>query len=336
MLNIKELTILTEGGSTFGFGHLTRTKSIAQAFNHIGITVKFIINGDDSVKEIIDMYLYDLFNWTQNTNQLFYLLKQTKFILIDSIEISNVLIKKIESLNIKVAFIDDFIRRNILDRGIVIDWTVLSEKKDYFIPKKIGVTYLLGSKYTPLRKEFSDAKKNLIKEKLTSILVTFGGADVRNLTPNILNLLNESFPQLEKNIVIGGGFQNVLEIQKLEDDKTNLIFNADTNKMIKLMQESDIAIASGGQTLYELARIGTPTIAILLVKNAIDDTHGWAEVGTLENIGWYNDVQLFQKLVSKINSMNNYQMRKKMQFNAKKYINSHGAKLLVEKILECL
>ena len=331
---LKEIVILTEGGSAFGFGHLVRTKSIAQAFYEIGIQAKFIINGDKSIINLLDDFSFTLLDWDKDLSQLFDILEKTNLILIDSIKISNKLIKKLESLTIKIIFIDDYTRRNILDNGIVIDWTVLSDEKNYFTPKKVGVTYLLGSKYTPLRKEFSHAKENLIKDKITSILVTFGGADVRNLSPKILKFLADYYPEMEKNIVIGAGFHNILEIQKVTDSKTNLIFNADTKMMIKLMQDSDIAIASGGQTLYELARIGTPTIAILLVENAKDDTDGWAKAGTIENIGWYDDEKLFEKLILKINLMQNRQIRQKMQDNGKKYIDSDGAKRLVKKILE--
>lgn len=330
----KKIIILTEGGRLFGFGHISRSKAIAQAFLRFGIDSKFIIDGDDSIHSLLEGFSYDILDWNHNQEQLLSSIRNIDVILIDSIKISNVLIKKIENLKLKVIFIDDDKRRNILDAGIVIDWTVLCDEKNYFVPKKIGVIYLLGSQYTPLRKEFCDAKRNIIKDKITTILVTFGGSDVRNLTPRILKLLTEFYPEIKKNIVVGAGFNNKLHLENIKDTNTNLILNADANTMVELMQESDIAIASGGQTLYELAKVGTPTIAILLVDNAKDDTDGWSKVGSVENIGWYNDEKLFDNLMLKINVMQNKQMRQTMQDNANKYIDSDGGKLLVQKILE--
>jgi UDP-2,4-diacetamido-2,4,6-trideoxy-beta-L-altropyranose hydrolase len=100
------------------------------------------------------------------------------------------------------------------------------------------------------------------------------------------------------------------------------------------MQTADIAISAGGQTLYELARIGTPTIAILLVKNAIDDTIGWEEVGSLINIGWWDDPMLVNNLVMAIKKLQDINLRKSMQQKSKDFINPNGAKNLVDNILK--
>jgi spore coat polysaccharide biosynthesis predicted glycosyltransferase SpsG len=243
---------------------------------------------------------------------------------------------ELEKTDIPLIFIDDEKRRNIISKGFVIDWTVLSDEKNYFTPKKDDIVYLLGSKYTPLRELFKDAKKNKIKDEIETIMITFGGADVRDLTPDILKTISKHFPKITKNIVIGGGFTNIKKIEKYKDKNTNLIFNADTSTMIELMNCSDLAIASGGQTLYELARIGTPTIAILLVENAKDDTQGWEKVGSLVNIGWWDDKNLFDNLLNAISKLKNKSKRLDMQKKAINYISPNGAEILVEEILKKL
>ena len=106
--------------------------------------------------------------------------------------------------------------------------------------------------------------------------------------------------------------------------------------MIQVMHESDLAIASGGQTLYELAKIGTPAIVILVAKNAKDDTFGWAEVGSVSFIGWWDDKNLVKNLENKINLLKSKNKRQQMQNKAKEYINSNGAKILVNSIIKAL
>jgi len=332
-LNNKNFIIVTEGGRMFGFGHITRCLSISSIFKKYGFNIQFIINGDDSLISMLSNTKYDIFNWTENKQKLLEILNDSSLILLDSIQITNEQILEIENLEKKVIFIDDEKRRNILNKGFVVDWTILSDKKEYFSPKKEDVTYLLGSKYTPLREEFMKVQKNIIKKEIQSILVTFGGSDVRDLTPKVLKTLRENFPDIIKNIVIGSGFTNIEKIKHYKDKNTNLILNADALTMSKLMQTSDIAIASGGQTLYELACIGTPTVSILLVNNAKDDTQGWDKVGTLINIGWYDDKNLLDKLTKTIFLLKDKNKRVQMQNRAKKYINSNGAKLLVETII---
>jgi len=327
------LTVITEGGELFGFGHITRCLSIATRFMNYDFSVKFLVNGDNTILSILENMKYKIFNWSTKEKELFRELNDSTIILIDSIEIQDELILKIQSLGALIVYIDDERRRNILDSGVVIDWTVLSEKRDYFFPQKEGVKYLLGSKYASLRKDFNNIDKNQIKEKVECIMVTFGGADIQNLTPKVLLLLTERFPNIEKNIVVGAGFKNINEIKKVKDLKTNLIFNADTSQMIDLMQNSDIAIASGGQTLYELALIGTPTIAILLVENAKDDTLGWDEVGSVKNIGWYNDMDLLDRLEETIYFLEDKKVRVEMQNRAKEHICLDGVTLLADEII---
>ncbi len=333
-LKNKLLTVVTEGGRTFGFGHITRCLSIGTIFKQYDFDINFIVNGDSSISSILAKTNHTIFNWSQKQQKLLDMLSSSSFILIDSMQITNQEILDIQALGKKVIFIDDEKRRNILEKGFVVDWTVLSDEKEYFIPKKKNVKYLLGSNYTPLRKEFTKAQQNSIGENLESIMVTFGGADVRDLTPVILKTLVDCFPDIKKNIVIGSGFTNIKEIESYKDKNTNFIFNADTLTMISLMQNCDLAIASGGQTLYELARIGTPTIAILLVENAKDDTEGWDKVGTLINIGWYNDEKLLDDLTKSVFALQGKDKRLNMQNKAKQYLNPNGALTLVDTILD--
>lgn len=332
-MTINKLVIITEGGQEFGFGHITRCLSISKIFKDYNYQINFIINGDKSVDSILNDTNYTILNWLKDS-KLFLYIQDSSFILVDSIQISDKLLIQLEKTNIPIIFIDDEKRRNILNSGFVVDWTVLGDKQNYFMPKKEKVIYLLGSIYTPLRYEFSIAQKNIIKKNIETIMITFGGSDVRNLTPSILKTISIHFPKIEKNIIIGAGFTNISEIEKVKDKNTNLIFNADTHTMVQLMQDSDVAIASGGQTLYELVKIGTPTIAILLVDNAKDDTIGWDRVGAIKSIGWYNDKMLLENLINTLNHLQDYTVRQNMQKNGENYIISNGAKFLVDSILE--
>ncbi len=330
------LSIITEGGKKYGFGHITRCLSIEKQFQQYNFQSNFIINGDESIGPFLKTSAYVIYNWIEKQDELLTQISDSSLILIDSMQISNQQILEIQNLEIPVIFIDDEKRRNILDSGFVIDWTILSEQKDHFVPKKKNVHYLLGSQYTPLREGFSIAESNIIKEDINSILITFGGSDVRNLTPSILKSSVAHFPNVKKNIVIGAGFTNIDKIRAQADGNTYFILNADSHSMIELMQTNDLAISAGGQTLYELARIGTPTIAILLVENAIDDTLGWEKVGSIINIGWWDNERLLENLTSAIYELGDKKIRQGMQNKAKSYINPNGAEILVKEIIEKL
>ncbi len=74
--------IITEGSKNIGFGHITRCISLYQAFKKRGIIPKFIINGDDPVKDLLKGLNYQIFNWLDEKSRLFKKVKDTvgKFI----------------------------------------------------------------------------------------------------------------------------------------------------------------------------------------------------------------------------------------------------------------
>lgn len=335
-MSTKKLVVITEGGKEIGFGHITRTISVATQFLNFGYELHFIINGDNCIVDIMKPYYYEIYNWQTETQELEKSVKNCQLILLDSMTILDNQIKQLESLQIPIIYIDDEKQRNILGRGFVVDWTILRDDNNSFVPKKENVHYFLGSLYTPLRKDFAEASANPINQEVKKIMITFGGSDIRNLTPFILKILNTNFPDLEKDIIIGGGFNNINEIQEHTTHNTNIIYNATAKEMITSMQTSDIAIAAGGQTLYELAKIGIPTIGILLVENAKDDTLGWAKTGFLKYVGEFDSSSLQEDIIDAIRNLFSYNVRIQMQREGLKYISQNGAELLAEQILKDL
>jgi len=70
-----KVCILTEGGRNIGFGHITRCVSIYQAFEERGILPLLIINGDETVKDLLQNKNYRIFDWLSDHSLLFELLK---------------------------------------------------------------------------------------------------------------------------------------------------------------------------------------------------------------------------------------------------------------------
>ena len=208
---MKKVFILTEGVKNIGFGHITRCTALYQAFVEKGIIPEFIVNGDDSILDLISDKKHKIFNWIEKKEYLFDYLKNADIVIIDSYLAEKDIYDEISDLVKVPVYLDDN-KRLDYPKGIVVNGSVYAEELDY--PQKDGITYLLGTKYTPLRKEFWEVPDKEIKEKVESVMITFGGDDMRNMTPKVLKLLIEKFPALKKNVVIGMSFKNIKEIKK--------------------------------------------------------------------------------------------------------------------------
>jgi len=323
--------IITEGSKNIGFGHITRCLSLCQAFKDRGILPEFIINGDNNIEYLLKGVNYQIFNWLDKKSKLFEMVKDADVAIIDSY-LADISVYNTLSELVKLSVYIDDNKRLSYPKGIVVNGSIYAEELNY--PHTNGVTYLLGTKYTPLRKEFWEVPEKKIKEKVESIMITFGGDDAKNMTPKILAFLNDEYPNLIKNVIIGRAFQNINEIKKCTDKNTNLICYPDAEKMKEIMFESDIAISACGQTLNELASVGVPTIGVCIAENQLGNIKGWEKIGFLEHAGWYSKGNILEKIKNVIEHLKNSKERKNKFKIARKFIDGEGSLKIIDKIMK--
>ena len=320
------VVILTEGGRDIGFGHVARCSSIYQAFEQFGIYPRFIINGDDSVKSILSDIDVDIINWIDDLS----IISKSDIVIVDSYLADIDTFNELSNNVSLVAYIDD---NNRLDypKGIVINGTLDTSNINY--QKRDNIKYLLGNDYIPLRKDFWDIPKIKIKDSIETILITMGGNDLRNLTPKILDLLNNYFPDINKKIIIADSFENVTEIEKLKNNHVELIYSPDSSEIINVMASSDLSISSSGQTLYELACLGVPTIAIGIIDNQKNNIKNWINQGFIEYVGCWNDEDLLENILDRIELLKDKNIRYDKRLLGVRAVNGKGSLKIVKSIL---
>lgn len=320
------VVILTEGGRDIGFGHVARCSSIYQAFEKFGIYPRFIINGDDSVKSILSDIDVDIINWIDDLS----IISKSDIVIVDSYLADIDTFNELSNNVSLVAYIDD---NNRLDypKGIVINGTLDTSNMNY--QKRDNIKYLLGNDYIPLRKDFWDIPKIKIKDSIETILITMGGNDLRNLTPKILDLLNNYFPDINKKIIIADSFENVTEIEKLKNNHVELIYSPDSSEIINVMASSDLSISSSGQTLYELACLGVPTIAIGIIDNQKNNIKNWINQGFIEYVGCWNDENLLENILDRIELLKDKNIRYDKRLLGVRAVNGKGSLKIVKSIL---
>lgn len=308
-----KVVILTEGGKNYGFGHVARCSSIYQAFKEFGVEVNFIINGDKSIDSILQDVNYTISNWE---NLEFCC---DDIVIIDSYNAPLEFYQKIAKTTQLAIYIDDNNRLEYPE-GIVVNGTILASTN--------RKNSLYGSKYIPLRRDFWDAKVIDINKDVENVLITLGGNDLRNLTPKILNLLkNEDFT---KKVIIGNSFDNISEIKEFDGE---LIYSPDAHQMCEEMSSVDLAISAAGQTLYELARLGVPTIAIGVIDNQLDNIKNWQKQGFIEFAGFWDDDNLEENILAKIKLLKSKDLRSQKQLKGTGAVDGKGSLRIAKKAL---
>ena len=330
-MDSKRVVILTEGGKNIGTGHMTRCTSLYQAFEERGITPEIIVNGDETVEDLLSDKKHWIFNWLEDRRKIFCMLDRADIIIIDSYLADIGFYEKVSEMTDVPVYLDDTMRINY-PGGVVINGGICAGKMGY--KRREDIIYLLGAGYTPLRKEFWDVPEKEIREGIENVMVTFGGDDMRDMTSKVLRLLIENHPELTKNVVIGKGFQDIREIERISDKKTNLIYSPDAEGMKKTMLESDIAICAGGQTLYELARVGVPAIAVAVADNQMNNVKGWEDAGFIEYAGWWEDEVVLEEVESGIGLLREKKERVKISIIGRTFVDGMGARRIVNAIMK--
>jgi UDP-2,4-diacetamido-2,4,6-trideoxy-beta-L-altropyranose hydrolase len=319
--------VLTEGGLNIGFGHITRCLSLCQAFEANGILPEFIVNGDESIDGVFKDRQHKRLNWLEHEKRVLASIKDADIVIIDSY-LADIDFYREVSGSVRVAvFIDDN-KRVDYPKGVVVNGSISAERLHY--PARENIAYLLGPKYIPLRKEFWNTPEKEIRDNVTSIMVTFGGDDMRNLTPKVMELLAKDYPGLSRQIVIGKGFRNPKQIEAAADHNTILHHNPDAETMLNIMLSSDVAISACGQTLYELARVGVPAIAVAVADNQFNNASGWRQAGFIEYAGWWEDGMLLDNVRSALRLLEDGDGRKKMSRNGRTEVDGKGANRVVD------
>ncbi len=319
---------MTEGGKIGGLGHIQRCLAISQAFQEKGIRPRFVINGDDSIKKVIQGEDCQIANWLKEKNKLFALAKEFDIVVMDSY-LGGVDFYKRLSVLVKIpVYIDDH-KRLDYPSGVILNSSICARTLNY--PKRKDIRCLLGNQYACLRKAFWEVGATKVSEKIKVVMVTTGGQDPLNMMPKILKFLKAYYPALKKIVIIGGAFANKGQIKEQADRHTDFVYSPDATKMKEVMGHCDVAISAGGQTLYELARMGVPTVAFLQAPNQQFNLEGWDKEGFIEYAGNYDHYE--RKITQGFDKLSSKKERARRGRIGTKLVDGQGARRIREALL---
>jgi spore coat polysaccharide biosynthesis predicted glycosyltransferase SpsG len=293
--------ILTEGGHDSGLGHIARCTSFYDELERCGFDVKFVVEGDDTIKSVLDNRTYSLMDWHGRMNEFVSLHKEYNAVILDSLSISQNDVSVLYKSNLKLLAIDDY-QRNKYKNSIILDWTVNVENTNKHAHNSDDNILLLGTEYAVVREAFVN---NVIPEctDFKSILITMGGSDIHNLSVPLIKSISQAYPDTFLNVISGPFSLNKDDVMQMHSNNIHIHSSLNAQQMCDLMKKSDVAISAGGQTLYELASLAIPTIAIQVIDNQNEDVDGWLNKGLLYKVYPWDESNLCKKICESIEEL---------------------------------
>ena len=285
----KIVALRVDGGKDIGMGHIMRTMTLASDLKkdeEVERVFYITKNKPSAVKKLKEndfevIIIEKDLSYEDEIEQVKEIIKKEKVnkLITDSYEIDQNYLIEMRKVVDQLVTIHDY-APFAFPSHVVINGNAYAEDLNY--ESYYGDTeFLLGTDYLLLREEFRNLPEIEVRDKVQNILVTVGGYDLRNLTPKIIEALNSiDFDEIEDkyidkenlhiDVAIGPSFDNIDQIvAEVEKSNLDISLNFNVKKMIKLMRKSDIAISSGGSTLYELVVTKTPDLVLLQAENQV-------------------------------------------------------------------
>ncbi len=191
----------------------------------------------------------------------------------------------------RVMLVDDTPGRAAYPVGLVLNQNAHADPADY--PDDGSTRFLLGTRYVLLRREFGAAPPpRTIPQVARHLLVTFGGADPTGMTRRTVDGLRR-LPatirrEVEVQLIVGSANADGTQIEAAAADPglgfTAIVERAVTD-MPARMAWADLAITSGGSTVWELARMGCPALVVETVPVERLLVAGLVKVGLFGHLG---------------------------------------------------
>jgi len=329
---MKKIIFLIEAGKKVGFGHLGRCLPIYQAFKKASYKVRIYVDSDIEKIQILNNKKYEIINWQKKITNVYSIINSSDLVILDCLSISkknyNFLLKNSK----KLLIIDDRDSRIYNNNEIIADWSILSEKKTH----SGNCDFIRGAKYAPLRDCFKIKNKHKIRNKINKILITMGGSDIKDIILPIVDKLKNRFLKINFIVLIVSTFKDQHKIKKLKKvSNVKFIFSPSDKRMVTELRSCDVAIATGGHTIYELASLGVPTIHFLAHKNQ-SVAEKWKKTGFTYFIGWYNKKKFIKKISNAILKIESPKKRKLMSESGQNLVKPNGSDLLVSKLAKLI
>jgi UDP-2,4-diacetamido-2,4,6-trideoxy-beta-L-altropyranose hydrolase len=198
--------------------------------------------------------------------------------------------------------------------------------------------FLLGPEYALLREEFWDSSPRAIGDEVQEVLVTMGGADGRDLTPTVLEVMESTDGDFGATVIVGPFFKALGEIEqfaKRSRRRVNLVHSPVSVR--DLMAGADLAISAAGQTLYELAVTGTPAIAVQVAENQADNIRWFGEHRVVCPIVFESRAQLMTDLADTLTLLLTAPERRRQSSRAgQSLLDGHGGRRVADFLLEAV
>jgi|TARA_Y100000031_G_scaffold89665_1_gene98658 spore coat polysaccharide biosynthesis predicted glycosyltransferase SpsG/CMP-N-acetylneuraminic acid synthetase len=299
MLGLPRVLIRVDGSREKGMGHVYSALRIARLIQKTHeAEIKFLMgaqNPEGTLKVSCEGFTVEVFPEEELGLCIECIRRFSPNVIVnDLMFISDSYMEKLKELNVTIVNVVDSLSDIELSKNyadVVINF--LDEENN--LPQG---KYFAGPEYTVIdpvkrfrEKVENDGPKLLHEQRKQdfSILITFGGSDPTGLTLITAQALERLDLKVNITIVVGIAYAYHKDLEDFLKQATKpFTLKKDVVNLPELIMDSDLIICSGGRTVYELAALGSPGIAICQNERELKRMESFKKHETIINLGLGN------------------------------------------------
>jgi UDP-2,4-diacetamido-2,4,6-trideoxy-beta-L-altropyranose hydrolase len=274
-------TLVIRADATFntGYGHIMRCLALAEAWKKRGGLCYFLVSQETGEhinfitgKEFPVKILQGPIGSAQDLIQSIGFLerKNADFVVLDGYHFNADFQKEIKKKGFLLLVLDDNQDYDYYYADIILNPNIHASET-FYSHRDTRTRLLLGVDYFLIRSEFLlSRRENFISDRRpANLLVLMGGSDTKNITGQVLEMLNhDNFKTFFCAVIVGANNRHTESLEKM---LPKLKFNAqiliNPVPISGIMAKSDFAVSAAGVTSYELAFMGVPQANIVIAQN---------------------------------------------------------------------
>jgi spore coat polysaccharide biosynthesis predicted glycosyltransferase SpsG len=315
------LVVYTEGDRVRGLGHVSRCIAWADGWARRGGRVLWVLDGDPAAAAMIAPgQEIQISRWQNGANGAA-VERAAQVTLVDSYSVTRDTAAAIAATTGATVYVDDLWKD--WPPGVVVHAAPDRRPDDAAAPDP-ATTWLTGPTWHPLRAPFVDLTPcGPARRTIRRVLVVFGGGDLRRVGATMADLALQVCEGAEVDLVLGAGQEPPPASRGLTVHQA-----IDATAMAQLMLEADVAISGAGQTIFELARCGTPTVMVGIADNQRANLEQWPSLCGFIDAGSWHGADLLDRVRNGLVALGPAPARQKISDRAHGIVDGQGVRRL--------
>lgn len=336
--------IRADANESVATGHVMRCLAIAEELKSLGQNPLFI-SADDFPRPLIEQRGFDFVSLQSDWKHMEKGIEQLQAVvdkyhiglmLVDSYYVTKAYFEKIHSFT-KAMYIDD-LGKEVYDVDFAVCYANYYKELELEERYPSNVRLLLGTRYAPLRREFSDLPPKRISPEIKEVLVLSGGTDPYDFLLHFSQKLLESslFETLETiRIICGRYYDKYDELTEKFAGTKKLHFHKAVKDIEKYMLSADVAVTAAGVTTYELCAAGVPAITYTIADNQEGNAKSFQKEGIMEYAGDLRREPVIERITGLLDGKyRDFSYRSRVSEAMRQRIDGKGAERIAKSICQ--